>query len=164
MRTCSLILIVLFVSTSCSILPNSREAQWAYFEDWDLDDDLMLDVREFEQGYVESGFFRTWAGKKKSVSNKSLADKLGGAQNNMKRALVASVGKDTVASNRNAGANSSSDVYNAAIPSFIDRADSDGDGNVSDQEWARAMNQLADENHDQAVSPLEFYLWQLLRG
>lgn len=161
--------ILLFISlvaalSACSPLP-SREERWAYFEDWDINKDSKLDAREFQQGYEEAGFFDIWAGKKKkSISNHALSERLSASPENLKRSLSASLNKDTAASNRNDENDSHSTPANDALPFFVDRTDENNDGNVNSQEWGRAMYKVADENSDLIVSPLEFYLWQLLRG
>jgi hypothetical protein len=152
---------ILLVATisSCTTLPRlSREEQWAYFEDWDVDDDTKLNADEFGRGYMESGFFHTWAGKRKSLKASELTEKLQGTTNKMRRSVSLSLAQDTIASTK------SEEINNDAVPAFVDRADENNDGIVTDQEWARVMYLLADENSDRVVSPLEFYLWQLLRG
>src|SRR5689334_5279345 len=164
MRILFLLLVAAGMS-ACSTLPhNSREVQWAYFEDWDLDKNSKLDAGEFARGYQKNNFFQTWAGKKKSISNKQLVEKLSASPTNLKKSLYASLVKDTAASNRNDATDSRSTPANDALPFFVENSDQNNNGNIDAQEWGQAMYKVADENSDLTVSPLEFYLWQLLRG
>jgi hypothetical protein len=153
------LLLIAFLSACAPATRLPREQEWAYFEDWDIDNDLKLDAQEFTRGYAESRWFRTWAGRAKSIKNSELTEKLAGATNDMKMSIALSVGQDTVASTKSEAPNSQE-----ALPAFVDRTDDNDDGTVTNQEWARAMYMLADENYDLSISPLEFYRWQLLRG
>jgi hypothetical protein len=164
MKSLPIALSIFLLLSACATSPSlSREDEWAYFEHWDPDRDTHLDINEFTKGYRESKFFRVWAGRRKSVSNAKLVALLGDANGGLKRKLTSRAEQNGVASAR-AGNGKSDDRSTDALSSFVTGADINNDNSITQDEWARAMFDVADQNHDQSVTPIEFYLWQLLRA
>ena len=156
-------LILVLSITGCATFPKSpREDQWSYFEEWDSNRNVSIDSTEFFRGYIEQDFFTTWAGKKKEIDSEVLAAKLDNADNRLKKALAYS-NHDSVASARRQSGISSDNQTHSTLE-FVNKADRNTNRRITEEEWASAMFKVADENSDGVLTPIEFYLWQLLRA
>ena len=150
--------------SACITLPGAKDQHWGYFEDWDINSDLKLDANEFLHSYVESDFFEKWAGRKSEISTTKMISRLAEDGNKMTEALISSRDLNSVASaQRDSVDQASGDKTNDALPAIINEVDKNNDQSISREEWAQEMFRLADENNDGSLTPIEFYLWQVLR-
>ncbi|HZY78421.1 MAG TPA: hypothetical protein VFE50_02790 [Cyclobacteriaceae bacterium] len=54
-------LLVLIVLSGCYHSYYMEDEKWAYFEEWDTDDNLHIDSVEFVNGYLKNDFFEKWS-------------------------------------------------------------------------------------------------------
>jgi hypothetical protein len=147
---------------SCITVPGAKDQHWGYFEDWDINRDLRVDASEFAHSYVEHDFFEKWAGRKSKVRASQLVSRLENDGNKLGKAVIASRDLNSVASAQRDSVHSG-DNTNDVLPAIINEVDRNNDQYISREEWATEMFSVADENNDQSLTAIEFYLWQVLR-
>jgi hypothetical protein len=170
-------LVLITSVTGCSHEANLKKGQWAYFEKWDRDADVILTLDEFMSGYKSSGFFSRWDRKENSITQAALCDSVFRALDRTKDSRLDSVELHT---------NEAFFFVGDSIQSIIDPAefqltkaqftnqvcdtqiantfDKQRDQQISSEEMANAMFEICDTNDDGNVSSLEFYLWQVYRN
>jgi hypothetical protein len=150
--------------SSCITVPGAKDQHWGYFEEWDINRDIKVDANEFLHGYVDHDFFKKWAGRKSEISTAIMTSRLAEDGNKLTEALISSRDLNSTASAQGDSVDQTSgDQTNDALPAIINEVDKNNDQSISREEWAQEMFRLADENNDGSLTPIEFYLWQVLR-
>jgi hypothetical protein len=123
------------VAQSCFFRPYYKDEKWWYLEDWDTNQDLVLDKNEFIAGFEKHKMI-----KKISPDARQVA--------------YADFDSLVVKLTKNAGGHKE-DIAKASS------LDVDGDQKLSESELAAAMFVIADDNKDNRLSGLEFYEWEV---
>jgi hypothetical protein len=129
------LLLSLALSLQGCYRPYFKEEKWAYFEDWDLNRDRVLDKEEFKRGFEDYKLFEKLSPRSEPITYEqfdkrvsSMAEKTGEKPED----------KPTASS-----------------------LDPNGDQKISKDEIASAMFVVADDNRNNEVSSFEFYEWQV---
>ena len=132
MKTVGFLLLAL-IGQSCFYHPYYKDSEWWYFEEWDINQDRMLDKNEFETAFKKNKIARKFSSRPMSLADfQSRVDRLE---------------KET----------GEHPEDKPALSSF----DTNGDHVLSQDELAAAIFAISDDNHDNELSSLEFYEWEV---
>lgn len=126
----------MLVAQGCFYHPyyKDKDIDWWYFEDWDLNQDRVIDKSEFTMGFEKHKMIN------KISSKQDLA--------------YSDFDSLVVKMTRNTGEHKEDKAKGASL-------DLNGDQKISETELATGMFSIADDNRDEVVSGVEFYVWEV---
>jgi Ca2+-binding EF-hand superfamily protein len=178
MSTLGLVLSVALLIGCCKTPINHHRSDWAYFEGWDNDRNVRLDLQEFMIGYTRAEFFNRWQVKSGVTSDSSFMLKtfthldrndngtLDPTEFNSRRVLWSFQGALKLGQwDRNQDNLIGLDEFmqNSKSEKLVLNFDLNVDGSITEAEMAEGMFAVCDKNSDNSVGPKEFYVWEVYR-
>jgi hypothetical protein len=167
------------ILTACGIFATRRHSDWATLEDWDTDQSLTLDETEFTTGYLNAECFSRWNKKGKplpiegfiarmfhclDVNNNNQIDSAEFVVRQRKYLLKNEDFRfDAWNSTRGPGIGYDEFARNIIANHVVDNFDLSKDHLVTAPELAQAMFRIADQDGDNKLGSMEFYLWEIHR-
>jgi len=167
------------IASSCGIFGTHQPSKdWAYLDQWDKNSNERLNLDEFVGGYHEAGFFKRWNEKSRPISDSTFLQRifvvldtdknlsLDSTEYNSRRVLWAFPGTMKLKEwdeNHNNILERDEFLQKAGSEKLALYFDLSADGLITEEEMAQAMFVVCDKDHDDKVSGMEFYLWEMYR-
>ncbi len=180
MRIGALLISVASVASLQCGSPKISPYAWVQLKEWDRDDTKILDREEFINGYLRSGFDLPWMGEQKTTSCLVLSEKLFAKLDSNSdgildstelirrqvRYLVGTTFTQWKQWDDNGDSHIASGEFTThAVNEHLCRVfDPDSDGIITSANLAAGNFSICDQDNDNRVGGMEFYLWEIQQG